>query len=261
MNVEVTNVGFELQGKRIIDAVSLHILDGQLVGLVGPNGSGKSTLLRTIYRLWKPQIGYIRLGQDDVWKLSAKESARRTGVVVQETPTDFQFTVQEVVYMGRTPHKNIWMLDTQVDGQLVQEALHRVEMNGFEKRIFSTLSGGEKQRVLIARVLVQQPKLLILDEPTNHLDIHHQLDILELVRHLGITTLVTLHDLNLAMMYCDYLYVMQDGKIVADGIPESTLNRALIQNVFRVDAIILPHPIRQCSQLFFMPLNNDPPLV
>jgi iron complex transport system ATP-binding protein len=259
VNIEIASVSVAIQGKRIVEGISLHIQPGQIVGLIGPNGSGKSTLLRTVYRMLKPEAGYVRLGGDDVWKLTARESARRTGVVVQETPSDFEFTVREVVQMGRTPHKDAFTLDTQADAALVSSALARVEMIGFDERLFSTLSGGEKQRVLIARVLAQQPKLLILDEPTNHLDVHHQLEILELVRGLGITTLITLHDLNLAAMYCDYLYVMQQGQIAAEGEPEATLTRALIQQVFRVDAIHTRHPSRDCLHLIFIPLEQSPP--
>jgi len=257
VNLEVESVTIEIQSQRIIENVSLRISTGQIVGLVGPNGSGKSTLLRTVYRLLKPKSGYVRLGGDDVWKLSARESALRSGVVVQETPSEFQFTVREVVQMGRIPHKSVLSFDDTHDSELVSESLRRVEMAGFEERLFSTLSGGEKQRVLIARVLAQQPQLLILDEPTNHLDIHHQLEILELVRSLGITTLITLHDLNLASMYCHYLYIMQGGQLVAEGSPETTLSRALIQQVFRVDVVHMRHPVRECLQLIFMPLPVD----
>lgn len=255
MKLEIDQAAVEIQGQRIVNEVSLSVQSGSIVGLLGPNGSGKSTVLRTVYRMLKPVAGYVRLGDDDVWKLNARESARRTGVVVQETPTDFQFTVREVVQMGRTPHKRLLSLDTEVDSVLVTEALNRVEMGSFAERIFPTLSGGEKQRVLIARVLAQQPKLLVLDEPTNHLDIHHQIDILELVRSLGITTLITLHDLNLAAAYCQYLYVLSEGRVVADGTPEETLTRELIQRVFRVDVVHMRHPVTQCLQLAFVPLR------
>jgi iron complex transport system ATP-binding protein len=255
VNIEIAHVSVAIQGKRIVQEINVHIQPGQIVGLVGPNGSGKSTLLRTVYRLLKPEAGYVRLDGDDVWKLTARESAQRTGVVVQETPSDFEFTVREVVQMGRTPHKDAFARDTQQDTELVSKALERVEMAGFDDRLFSTLSGGEKQRVLIARVLAQQPKLLVLDEPTNHLDIHHQLDILELVSKLGITTLITLHDLNLATAYCNHLYVLSDGQIVAQGDPQATLTRELVQQVFRVDAVSMRHPVTQKLHLVFVPLR------
>ena len=258
MNVDIASVSVAIQSKRIIEGISLRIQPGQIIGLVGPNGSGKSTLLRTVYRMLKPDAGYVRLAGDDVWKLSARESARRTGVVVQETPSDFEFTVREVVQMGRTPHKGVLALDTKADAELVRDALARVQMTGFDERLLSTLSGGEKQRVVIARVLAQQPQLLVLDEPTNHLDIHHQLEILELVRGLGITTLVTLHDLNLAALYCGYTYVLHQGSIVAEGAPETALTRTVIQQVFRVDVVQTRHPVADCVQFAFTPLHTLP---
>jgi iron complex transport system ATP-binding protein len=256
MQLDIQQVSVEIQGRRIVDTVGLQVEPGSIVGLIGPNGSGKSTLLRTVYRMLKPVAGFVRLGGDDVWKISARASAQRTGVVVQETPSEFQFTVREVVQMGRTPHKKTLEWDTEADHGLVMAALQRVEMAAFVDRTFMTLSGGEKQRVLIARVLAQQPQLLVLDEPTNHLDIHHQLDILELVRGLGITTLITLHDLNLAATYCHYLYVLSAGNIVAEGQPENTLKRDLIQRVFRVDAVPLRHPVTGRLQLAFLPLSG-----
>lgn len=259
MRLTVDQVAVELSGRRIVDEVSLSAEPGELVGLIGPNGSGKSTLLRSVYRMLRPTAGYVRLGDDDVWQLSARESARRTGVVVQETPSDFEFTVTEVVQMGRTPHKGMLAQDTREDGQIVVAALQRVNMLAFAERQFSTLSGGEKQRVLMARALAQQPKFLVLDEPTNHLDIHYQLEILELVKGLGITTLVTLHDLNLAAAYCGRLYLLQAGRIVAAGPPEAVLTPERLRTVFLVDAVLGRHPATGSLQLAFMPVPPSHP--
>ena len=228
MKLAVNEVSVAIDSRRIVEEIDLHVEPGEIVGLIGPNGSGKSTLLRSVYRLLKPVAGYVQLGEDDVWKLSARESARRTGVVVQETPSDFDFTVREVVEMGRTPHKGLLEADNARDAQLVQSALERVNMTAFAGRSFNTLSGGEKQRVLVARALAQEPKLLVLDEPTNHLDIRYQLEILNLVRGLGITTLVTLHDLNLAAAYCHRLYLLANGRIVMAGIPDVVLDKWLL---------------------------------
>jgi iron complex transport system ATP-binding protein len=253
MRLDVDQVAVELSSRRIVNEVSLSVTPGEIVGLIGPNGSGKSTLLRTVYRMLRPVAGAVRLGGDDVWRLSARESARRTGVVVQETPSDFEFTVVEVVQMGRTPHKGMLASDTQEDAQIVAAALRRVQMGGFADRQFSTLSGGEKQRVLVARALAQQPQFLVLDEPTNHLDIHYQLEILELVRSLGITTLVTLHDLNLAAAYCQRLYLLQEGRIVAAGPPAQVLTPELLREVFLVDVIVGEHPATGALQLAFVP--------
>lgn len=253
MKLDVEQVAVDLSSRRIVAEVSLTVAAGEVVGLIGPNGSGKSTLLRSVYRMLRPAAGVVRLSGDDVWRLSARESARRTGVVVQETPSDFEFTVVEVVAMGRTPHKGMLAQDTQADAQIVAAALQRVQMDGFAERQFSTLSGGEKQRVLVARALAQQPQFLVLDEPTNHLDIHYQLEILELVRSLGITTLVTLHDLNLAAAYCQRLYLLREGRIVASGPPAQVLTPALLREVFLVEVIIGQHSATGVLQLSFLP--------
>jgi iron complex transport system ATP-binding protein len=255
MKLEIEQVAVELSSRRIVEAVSLSVETGEVVGLIGPNGSGKSTLLRSVYRMLRPAAGIVRLGSDDVWQLSARESARRTGVVVQEMPSDFEFTVAEIVHMGRTPHKGMLSQDTQADEQIVVAALTRVNMLSFAERQFNTLSGGEKQRVLVARALAQQPKFLVLDEPTNHLDIHYQLEILELVRSLGITTLVTLHDLNLAAAYCQRLYLLRAGRIIASGTPEQVLTPELLREVFLVQAIVGTHPVTGAIQLAFVPIS------
>lgn len=252
MKLEVNEVAVAIASRRIVNEVSLQVVPGEIVGLIGPNGSGKSTLLRSVYRLLKPVAGYVQLGGEDVWKLSARESARRTGVVVQETPSDFDFTVREVVEMGRTPHKGLLEADNQGDERIVQEALQRVNMVEFGERSFNTLSGGEKQRVLVARALAQEPKLLVLDEPTNHLDIRYQLEILNLVRNLGITTLITLHDLNLAAAYCARLYMLADGKIVTCGTPEEVLTPSWVRSVYGVEAVRGQHPVTGRLHLAFV---------
>ncbi|MEM8536160.1 MAG: ABC transporter ATP-binding protein [Chloroflexota bacterium] len=256
MQLTTQAVAVDIVGQRIVEDVSLHIESGELVGLIGPNGSGKSTLLRTVYRLLRPVAGYVQVGKDDVWKMSARESAQRTGVVVQEAPSDFEFTVREIVEMGRTPHKGRFANDTREDRAIVEQALQRVRMHSFADRQYQTLSGGEKQRVLVARALAQQPKVLVLDEPTNHLDIHYQLEILDLVRALGLTTLVTLHDLNLAAAYCHRLYLLKQGHIVAAGTPEAVLTPELIREVFNVDAMVGQHPITGALQLSFVALDT-----
>ena len=257
MRLEVEQAAVAIAGTQIVHDVSLAVEPGSIVGLIGPNGSGKSTLLRAVYRLLRPAAGLVRLGGDDVWQLSARESARRTGVVVQETPSDFEFTVAEVVQMGRTPHKGLLAADTAADAAIVGAALRRVNMRAFAERQFNTLSGGEKQRVLVARALAQQPRFLVLDEPTNHLDIHYQLEILELVRGLGITTLITLHDLNLAAAYCQQLYLLSAGRIVAAGTPEAVLTPERLREVFLVDAICGRHPVTGALQLAFVPTPHQ----
>lgn len=256
MNLAVDKVCINIEAKRIVQEVSLNVSSGEVVGLIGPNGSGKSTLLRSVYRMLKPVSGLVQLGDDNVWRLSARTSAQRTGVVVQEHSSEFEFTVSEVVAMGRTPHKKPFERDTAKDTDICHDSLERVNMTAFSERLFSTLSGGEKQRVLVARALAQEPKLLVLDEPTNHLDIHYQLDLLELIKSLGITTLVTLHDLNLAANYCQRLYLLSSGQIAASGKTQEVLTPEQLRETFGIEAVPYTHPVTGNLQLSFAPLKS-----
>ena len=222
---------------------NLRVAAGEFVGLIGPNGSGKTSLLRCAYRFSQPEHGEVLLEQQNVWKQSPRWCAQRIAVVLQEFPDAFGLTVDEVVAMGRTPHKKLFDGDTEADRQLVRQSIESVGMQGFEDHAFATLSGGEKQRVILARALAQQPQLLILDEPTNHLDPRFQLELLCLVRQLKIGTLASIHDLNLAAAFCDRLYVLQHGRIVASGTPAEVLTVELLREVFGVEALIDTHPL------------------
>ncbi|MGH4002481.1 MAG: ABC transporter ATP-binding protein, partial [Pseudonocardiaceae bacterium] len=179
---------------------------------------------------------------DDLWRLPAKETARRVAVVAQEGPSDMDFTVEEVVSLGRTPHKRPLDRDTDSDRKICTDALERVDMAGARQRSYATLSGGEKQRVQVARALAQRSHLHLLDEPTNHLDIRYQLEILRLVRGLGHSTLAAIHDLNLAAQYCDRIYVMAAGRLIASGPPDAVLTPERIAECFGVRAHRWTHP-------------------
>lgn len=258
MKLELESVSVELGDVRIVSDVDLVVEPGELVGLIGPNGSGKSTLLRTIYRALRPCAGTVRLDGRDLWReLAPRAAARRTGAVMQETPGQFDFSVVEVVQMGRTPHKRLLEADDAHDEAVIADALRRVDMLDRAGRLFSTLSGGEKQRVLVARALAQETELLVLDEPTNHLDISHQLELLELIRELGLTTIAALHDLNLAATYCERLYVLADGKLVRHGRIAEVLTPGLIAEVFGVRAELGTHPITGLPHLAFAPLEGS----
>ena len=255
MTLHVDEVTWSVEDHTILHDVAVHVAAGELVGVLGPNGSGKSSLLRCIYRALKPDAGNIALDGDNVWDLDAKEAARRTATVLQETPGEFEFVVWEMVLMGRTPHKGMFERESEEDQDLVENALAQVGMLSFADRSFATLSGGEKQRVLIARALAQQARFLILDEPTNHLDVRYQLEILDLVRGLGVTTFTALHDLNLAATYCDRLYIMAEGEIVAAGTPEDVLQPALLRQVFGVEAEVQVHPRTGKLHIVFLPAH------
>lgn len=238
MKLNTENLNVELDGKSIVKDVSIDIEKGEFVGVIGPNGSGKSTLLKTIYRIYKPKSGVMYLNGRDLSKMSPKNVAKELGVLGQFNNISFDIKVKDIVLMGRTPHKNFLESDSSDDYKIVRDSLEKVNMLEYYERSFSSLSGGEKQRVLLARVLAQKVDLLILDEPTNHLDIKYQLQILNVVKSLGITVVVALHDLNLATAYCDKLYVMHDGRIVSNGKPDEVLTTDLIKEVYEVDAVI-----------------------
>jgi iron complex transport system ATP-binding protein len=241
--LEFQDISVSLASARIVSGVSLRVEPGELVGLVGPNGSGKSTLLRSAYRVLRPTGGAALIGGESVWNMSAREAARRRAIVTQHTVLDAEFSVDEVVAMGRTPRKGMLDRDTGRDRQIVAQALGDVRMQWAAHRSFSSLSGGEQQRVLLARALAQEAGLLILDEPTNHLDIRAQLEVLDLVRRLGLTTLTALHDLDHAVSYCDRVAVLAKGRLVAVGPPADILTPGLVHDVFGVRAVLDTHPL------------------
>lgn len=242
MKLDIAGVSVDIDKAPIVADANLFAHPGEVVALVGPNGCGKSTLLRTVYRALRARTGSVLIGGDDVARLTARQSARRTAVVAQEAASDFEFTAYEVVAMGRTPHHRALERDGATDRAVCMHALEHVGMRPLARRLFSTLSGGEKQCVLVARAIAQQTQLLILDEPTNHLDINYQHEILSLVRSLGLTTVAALHDLSLAATYCDRIYVMQEGRIVAAGPPHNVLTAEIVRTVFAVQLRRLRDP-------------------
>jgi iron complex transport system ATP-binding protein len=258
MDVNVEDVSFSMQEKKIISDIYLQVRPGEFVGIIGPNGSGKSTLLKNIYRVNKPDCGKISLDNENIFKLSAKETSRKMAVVSQESSSSFDFSVREIVLMGRAPHKKMMESDTVEDGQIAEEALQQVGMSAFADRSMTTLSGGEKQRVMVARALAQQAKILVLDEPTNHLDIHHQLQLMDLVKRLNITVITALHDLNIASSYCDRIYIMKDGVNAASGTPEEVLTEETLEKVFRVNTSIIKHPVTGKTHITFLSSTLKP---
>ena len=242
LSVTLSGVTVAVGSVEICSEVSLEVEPGRVVGIVGPNGSGKTTLLRAAYRMLRPRLGRVMVGEDDLWELPPIEAARRIAVVVQEPRTDFEFTVREVVAMGRSPYQTAFARESAEDRQRVDRALAQVGISALATRPFSTLSGGEKQRALIARSLVQEARVLILDEPTNHLDIRYQLEVLDLVRGVGVTTLISIHDVNLAAEYCDYVVVLQAGRVQAAGPVETVLIPEVLEPVFgvRVERVARP---------------------
>ncbi|GAB2463042.1 MAG: ABC transporter ATP-binding protein [Comamonas sp.] len=241
-HLEARHLHWQAAAAHIVRDVSLHAARGEFVGLLGPNGSGKSTLLRMVYRILRPAGGQVAVDGRDVWLGSARDNARRMAVLAQENAGEFDLRVRDVVLMGRTPHQPPFARDSEEDFRIVAQALRRTDAEALAERMFSTLSGGEKQRVLMARALAQQAPLLVLDEPTNHLDIRHQFELMNLIRRLGLTTLAALHELPLAAHYCDRLYLLHHGALVAEGTPAQVLTPETIAAVYGVRALVRPSP-------------------
>ncbi|MFB7330851.1 ABC transporter ATP-binding protein [Streptomyces adustus] len=233
-SLHTDRVGRRIGDKVVVDGVTLTLRPGETVGLLGPNGSGKSTLLRLLAGVLTPTAGVVTLDGRPFAEVGRRATARRIASVEQHAETQTELTVREVVALGRIPHRRAWTPPTTADLEAVTEALRRTGLTDRSGQSWHTLSGGERQRTQIARALAQEPRELLLDEPTNHLDIQHQLDLLELVASLPVTTVIALHDLNLAAMYCDRLLVLRDGRAVMEGTPAEVLTPDLVERVYGV---------------------------
>lgn len=236
MTIVAKDLVWGVRQKTIVADVSFTVAQGETLGLIGPNGSGKSSLLRLLAGLKQPQSGRVEILGQDIARVPRRELARQVAFVQQNAATDTNILVRDVVLLGRTPHRSALSGWTETDRAMVFAAMERVDMTGHMAQPWQTLSGGERQRVHIARALAQMPQVMFLDEPTNHLDIHHQIEILRVVRDLKLTSVIALHDLNLAAMFCDRIVVLDGGAVRACGTPEAVLTHDLLHDVFRVEA-------------------------
>ena len=248
-----TNVSWSVDGKHILAGVEVKVPTGSFTGLLGPNGSGKSTLLRGLTRLGELDEGVVHIGSDNVHELPRRALARRLALMEQRSDTDIDLDVLDVVLLGRTPHRTVWQTDSVTDIDIAMYQLERVDLAHLAHRRWHTLSGGEQQRVHLARAMTQEPSLLVLDEPTNHLDVGHSLQLLAMVQHSGLTVLAALHDLNLAAAFCDHLVVLHQGRVAASGVPEKVLTAELMAEVYDVDAEVATHPRTGRPHLWFHP--------
>lgn len=253
MRIQTEGVKFDIGNKNILKGISIDVNSKEIIGIIGPNGSGKSTFLKCIYRTLKPSSGLIKLGDINLDGIKLKESAKKMAVVSQHNYYDFDFSVGEMVLMGRSPHKKMMERDSYRDYEIMNDALKRVDMLHFKDRNFNSLSGGEQQRIILARALAQETDCLILDEPTNHLDIKYQLQLMNIVKSLDIEVIAAIHDLNIAAMYCDKIYVLKDGRIVAYGTPKEVLTKELIKEVYEVDAIVNEDKENDMINIFYKP--------
>ncbi|WP_038095853.1 ABC transporter ATP-binding protein [Treponema pedis] len=237
--IRVSNLNYELNNRRILNSVNISISEGQFVGIIGPNGSGKTSLLKHIYRVLPVVNKTVFINGKDINRMSIQETARFMTVMKQENELAFDYTNLEMVLMGRAPHKKIYEGNNREDMDLAVDALKYVGMEKVKNRLFSTLSGGEKQRILMARSLVQDTEVFILDEPTNHLDVYYQWHLMKLIKNLGKTVLAVFHDLSIALEYCDYLYVLNEGQVVKKGFFNQVMDSELLHEIFHVDGDII----------------------
>jgi iron complex transport system ATP-binding protein len=242
----------------VLDRVSLAVEDGDLVGILGPNGSGKTTLLSVLAGALVPQQGTVRLEDKLVSAWSRREIARRLAMVPQATHAPFDFTVLDIVLMGRFPHLGTFALEGPEDLVIARQALEATGTAAFETRGFNTLSGGEKQRVAIASALAQSPRLLLLDEPTASLDIGHQMEVQVLLERLnidsGVTMVLSTHDLNLAATLCRRLILLKEGRVVAAGPTADVLTSQTVRTLYGVDADVDRHP--RSGRLTVVPIGR-----
>ncbi len=230
----------------VLRNVSLSARAGEILGVIGPNGAGKSSLLRVISGTLAPTAGAVRLGDVDLARWSAAERARQIAVVPQNAHLPEAFTAGEVVLIGRTPHLPLFGAERARDYASAHAAMTRTAILPFAERLVGELSGGEQQRVLIARALAQQPQVLLLDEATAHLDLKYQTAIWELVRQLaraGLIVLAALHDLNLAAQYADRLALLCEGELLVCAEPARVLTREWLRRAYDVSAIVSAHPL------------------
>lgn len=243
--VRTEDLGVAYGDTPVLQAVSLAVTEGSFIGVLGPNGSGKTTFLRALSRILKPAAGTVYVEQKEISEFSIRELATRVGAVPQETAISFAFTVEEIVQMGRHPYLGPLSSMKEEDYAICREAMEQTNTAHLADRLITEVSGGERQRVLIARALAQQPKVLLLDEPTSHLDISHQIEILSIIRGLTprVTVIGVFHDLNLAACFCDRIVLMEKGRVVAAGTPAEVLTDETIGRVFGVRMMVRTHPL------------------
>lgn len=238
----IKNISFSYGTTPVLRDVSFNVGKGAWLGILGPNGSGKTTLLKCISRNLEPNCGNILLDGKDLCSYSRSEIAKVVGVVPQENSVPFPFTVMEMVLMGRTPYHKAFGFDSARDINIAKDAMEMTDILKFANRSIQELSGGEKQRVMIARALAQEPKVLLMDEPTSFLDIKHQQEILGIIKKLnaekGLTVISAMHDINIALAYCKDIMFLKDGMVKNIGKAEDVVTYANLKDVFETEVYV-----------------------
>jgi iron complex transport system ATP-binding protein len=260
IGLKLEQVSFSYNNGLVLKGLDLYVKAGEMFGLLGPNGSGKTTLIKLASGILSPVKGKVEMDDRCMGQLSRKVIAQTLAVVPQQFSIPFAFTAREVVTLGRIPFIKGMAGETETDLKAVAQAMEMVGVEKFALRRFDELSGGERQKVILAMALAQQPQLLLLDEPTVHLDISQQVEILELVRKLnkeqGITVLAAMHDLNLASLYFDRLVLLKQGMVCAEGSPSEVLTEERIRDVFAASVRVESNPATGLPQVLVVPGHN-----
>lgn len=240
--LEVKYLEFAYRESMVLKDINFSIKAGSFLSIIGPNGSGKSTLLKTLNQIYKPNSGEVLLYDKDISSYRKRDIAKEIALVPQSTNVDYEFTVEDIVMMGRHPYKNRFESEDKNDFKIVNESLKLTNTFNLKDRLINQISGGERQRVFIAKALAQKPSIILLDEPTSNLDINHQMDILNLLKKLnqenGLTVVLVIHDINLACRYSDEIILLDDGKISGSGRPEDVVTVEKIEDVYDMKVAI-----------------------
>lgn len=251
------NVAFRYETDWVLRGIDLTIERGEILGIIGPNGSGKTSLLKILGRHQQPVEGKVRLDSRDLSRFSFNALARRVGMVPQEHPVVFPYTVLDVVLMGRYPYLKGWAFESAEDYRIARSAMERMGVERLAGRLLAELSGGEKQRVIIARALAQQSQILLLDEPATFLDLHHQALIYSLLAELNrndnMTVVVVLHDLNMASQLCRRLLLLKEGRMARLGTPWEVLTQEVIEEVYHCRTLVDSHPTTGHPRITMVP--------
>ncbi|MBR4503841.1 MAG: ABC transporter ATP-binding protein [Candidatus Methanomethylophilaceae archaeon] len=238
--MDVEELSYSYREKKVLDSISLSVGKGEILGILGPNGCGKSTLLKNLNRNLSPEHGCVLIEGDDIADMRKKDIAKKVAVVPQSNEIRFAFTVREIVEMGRMPFQESLRGLTSDDERIIKEAMEQTGISDMADRHINTMSGGERQRAIIARAIAQSPDIILMDEPTLHLDINMQFEILDLIRDLsrekGLTVVIVSHDLPMVARYCDRMVLIHDRNIFAMGRPEDILTEENMRIVFGIDA-------------------------
>lgn len=248
--LKIKDLNFSIGKNNILKEIELNIEKKEFIGIIGENGCGKSTLLKNIYRIHKPEKNCVFLNEKEINEYSVKDLAKNLAVLSQNQKVSFDFTVKEIVEMGLYAKSS--SLSKKEIRERIDNSLEEVGMFGFKDKSFLVLSGGEMQRVLIARAIAQETDILILDEPTNHLDIRYQYQIMDLVKKLDKTVIAVIHDVNIASRYCDYIVAIKNGKIIYKGTPKEVLTKERVKDIFDIDVEVIEHPYNKKPLIIYL---------